>query len=70
MGKAIVIYEYVCGECGKKSELNRRVADRDNPARCACGMGDLTRTVTAPTGFVLKGAGFYKPSRSDNEPDS
>lgn len=64
-----MIYEYMCTSCNSVEELNRRVADRDNYARCACGLGELKRTLTAPRGFKLKGDGFYKPAAKPQDGD-
>lgn len=53
------IYEYLCNECGKPSEISHRMSDppaRDCPL---CGKPALTKLISA-AGFRLKGGGWYE----------
>ncbi len=53
------VYEYQCSACGKAFEVNQRMTDP--PIRvCSCGEeGKVTRLVSAGSGLIFKGSGFY-----------
>ncbi|MGH7144988.1 MAG: FmdB family zinc ribbon protein [Planctomycetota bacterium] len=53
-------YEYECGACGHRFDQVQSM--RDEPLRkCpACGKKALQRLVSGGTGFILKGAGFWR----------
>jgi putative FmdB family regulatory protein len=54
----VPIYEYVCEECGRLTEVMQRLGD-PSPASCAeCGATRLARVVSR-TSFQLKGGGWY-----------
>ena len=62
-------YEYVCTECGDRSEVVQSIADAPLTTCTVCG-GTL-RKVFSPVGIVFKGSGFYrtdsrgKPAKAD-----
>ncbi len=52
------IYEYVCEECGRLTEVMQRMSD-PAPAACPeCGAPKLARLISR-TSFQLKGGGWY-----------
>ncbi len=52
------IYEYVCEECGRLTEVMQRMTD-PAPENCPeCGAPKLARLVSR-TSFRLKGGGWY-----------
>ena len=52
------IYEYVCEDCGRLTEVMQRMSD-PAPAACPeCGAPKLARIVSR-TSFQLKGGGWY-----------
>lgn len=54
-------YDYSCDACGHTFERRCAVADRDKPKTCEkCGRTNTHRLVSASTGFVLKGSGWYR----------
>src|SRR5262245_43627245 len=51
------IYEYVCGKCGKKTEVIQRVGEA--PLRvCPHCSGRLKKAISAPA-IQFKGSGWY-----------
>lgn len=53
------LYVYQCPQCFSEKEMLKKITD-ENPEicdKCACQM---EKSVTAPSGFVLKGDGWYK----------
>lgn len=70
------IYEYLCENCGRITEVMQKVTDRP-PATCAeCGSKRLAKLVSR-TAFQLKGGGWYadlygSPKKKDaaSEPGS
>jgi putative FmdB family regulatory protein len=51
------IYEYVCGSCGKTTEVIQKMGSRP-PKECPhCG-GKLKKAISAPA-IQFKGSGFY-----------
>ena len=54
------LYEYQCKACGDTFEVNQRMTEepiRDCPA---CGTeGSVVRLVSAGSGLIFKGSGFY-----------
>ncbi len=53
------LYEYLCSECGRLSEISHRISEpnaRDCPV---CGKPALTKQMSAAA-FRLKGAGWYE----------
>ena len=62
------IYDYSCEECQHIEELIVKSTDRQTKECPLCGQQTFKRTVSAPGAFILKGPGFYKPSRGyENE---
>lgn len=61
-----MLYEYRCPSCGEKAELQRKVAERNDPVPCDCG-NLMERTVSRSTGFSLKGGGWYRDGYSGGE---
>lgn len=54
------IYEYECRECGRRTELRRKVEERDREATCSgCG-GTGVRVVSLPARAQFRGPGFYE----------
>ena len=53
------IYEFECGECGKRFDRLQKLSDPD-PTDCpACSQPAVRRRVTAPS-FRLAGSGWYE----------
>ena len=51
------IYEYLCDQCGKRSEVLQRLQDAPLTLCDACG-GPVRKLVSAPS-FQFKGSGWY-----------
>ena len=51
------IYEYVCGKCGKKTEVIQRVGEAPLKVCPHCG-GRLKKAISAPA-IQFKGSGWY-----------
>lgn len=51
------IYEYQCGNCGKKTEAMQKMSDPPLKKCPQCG-GELAKIIST-TSFVLKGTGWY-----------
>jgi putative FmdB family regulatory protein len=64
-------YEYVCTECGDRTEVVQSITDPPLATCTVCG-GQL-RKVFSPVGIVFKGSGFYrtdsrgKPAKADGD---
>lgn len=53
------IYEFECGECGKRFDRLQKLSDPD-PTDCpACARPSVRRRITAPS-FRLAGSGWYE----------
>jgi putative FmdB family regulatory protein len=52
------IYEYLCEQCGRRSEAIQRLGDAPLTECPDCG-GQLKKMFSAPS-FQLKGSGWYK----------
>ena len=52
------IYEYECQACKKHFEYTQKIADAPMTRCEACG-GALEKVIS-PSGFILKGGGWYK----------
>lgn len=52
------IYEYECEKCQKHFEYLQKMSDAPKTKCEACG-GALTKLIS-PSGFILKGGGWYK----------
>jgi putative FmdB family regulatory protein len=53
----VPIYEYVCSDCGKKTEVIQRVGERPIRLCPHCG-GKVKKAFSAPA-IQFKGTGFY-----------
>jgi putative FmdB family regulatory protein len=63
------IYEYECGKCTKRFEYTQSMSEPKKTVCEECG-GALERVIS-PSGFVLKGGGWYKDLYSSpKKPDS
>jgi putative FmdB family regulatory protein len=62
------IYEYQCGECGKRTEAIQRLADEVLTICPSCG-GPLTKLMSAPA-FQFKGTGWYVTDYADKNKKS
>lgn len=51
-------YEYECGQCGAHSEYFQSMSEPPKETCEACG-GRLTKLLSAGTGLIFKGSGFY-----------
>jgi putative FmdB family regulatory protein len=52
-------YQYECTQCGHQFEAKQSI--KDDPLKaCPKCRGAVERVVTGGSGFILKGAGFYK----------
>ena len=52
------IYEYECEKCGERAEYLQSMSEAPKSVCEKCG-GKLQRIIS-PSGFVLKGGGWYK----------
>jgi putative FmdB family regulatory protein len=62
------IYEYLCGSCGKKTEVIQRMNASPLKVCPHCG-GKLKKMASAPA-FHLKGSGWYKTDYAAGGGDS
>ena len=51
------IYEYVCGKCGRRTEVIQRIGERPLKVCPHCG-GKLKKAISAPA-IQFKGSGWY-----------
>lgn len=64
------IYEYVCGECGKRMDVLQKVNDPP-PEKCeSCGATHSLSRVPSRTSFVLKGGGWYSDLYGSSKKDA
>ena len=56
------IFLYKCVKCGETVEKLQPNSSTPPPNRCeSCGeIGTLEKQISAPSGFILKGNGWYK----------
>lgn len=53
------VYAYHCETCGQDFEATQRMSD-DALTACTCGKeGKVTRLISAGSGLIFKGSGFY-----------
>lgn len=53
------VYDYQCSSCGNTFEATQRMSDPPLTT-CACGSeGTVTRLLSAGSGLIFKGSGFY-----------
>lgn len=53
------IYEYVCKQCGKLTDVLQKMNDPSPDACPGCGAKGPLERVISRTSFVLKGGGWY-----------
>lgn len=58
------IYEYYCKKCSTTKEILTAIS-AEVDVKCDSCHKYMKRQMTAPN-FVLKGKGFYKPSKEDS----
>lgn len=51
-------YEYECGNCGKHFDYFQSMSDAPKQTCEECG-GQLTKLLSAGSGLIFKGSGFY-----------
>lgn len=52
-------YAYSCNTCGKEFDRSQRMSEAPLTT-CECGeMGQVTRQISAGSGLIFKGSGFY-----------
>lgn len=55
----VPIYEYQCQKCKKVHEIWQKITEEPIKKCPSCKTGKVERLI-APTGFILKGSGWYK----------
>jgi putative FmdB family regulatory protein len=61
-------YEYECEDCGKEFEYFQSMSEAPKTVCVACG-GKLKRLVSAGSGLIFKGSGFYITDYKGKSPD-
>lgn len=62
------IYEYQCQACGEHEEVMQKISD---PPKATCEKcGGALEKVISPSGFILKGGGWYKDLYASKKPSS
>lgn len=51
-------YEYECSKCGKKMEIFQNMSDKPL-TKCPKCKGSIKRLISAGSGIIFKGSGFY-----------
>lgn len=54
------IYDYICNACGEEQEISHSISAPNAKECCLCKESQLQKVVTAPSGIVFKGGGFYE----------
>jgi putative FmdB family regulatory protein len=57
-GTSMPTYEYECGNCGKQFEFFQSISEAPKNKCEECG-GTLTKLLSAGSGLIFKGSGFY-----------
>ena len=52
-------YDYECGKCGKRFEKFHKMSDKPVAVCPKCG-GKAERLISAGSGVIFKGSGFYE----------
>ena len=52
------IYDYKCADCNDRFQKIRKITDDSIPECDACGSSNTSKLIS-PSGFVLKGSGWY-----------
>src|SRR6185295_17014489 len=64
------IYEYVCKQCGKLTDVLQKLNDPPPEACPSCGAKGPLEKVISRTSFVLKGGGWYSDLYGSKKKDS
>ena len=64
------IYEYVCKQCGKLTDILQKMNDPAPDACPGCGAKGPLERVISRTSFVLKGGGWYSDLYGSSRKDS
>lgn len=64
------IYEYVCKQCGKLSDVLQKLTDPPPEACPGCGAKGPLERVISRTSFVLKGGGWYSDLYGSSKKDA
>ncbi|MGF1573051.1 MAG: FmdB family zinc ribbon protein [Sumerlaeia bacterium] len=63
-------YVYHCNSCDKTFEANQRMSDKPLTS-CGCGSeGTVERQMSAGSGIIFKGSGFYQTDYKGGNPSS
>ena len=62
------LYEYLCGQCGERSEILQKISDAPATECPKCG-GDVKKLLSAPA-IQFKGSGFYKTDYASSSSSS
>ncbi len=57
-GRSMPTYEYECSGCGGQFEFFQTMSEKPKETCETCG-GKLTKLLSAGTGLIFKGSGFY-----------
>jgi putative FmdB family regulatory protein len=63
-------YEYACSACGSEWEEIQRITAPPLEVCPKCGKSSAHRLISAGTGFILKGGGWYSDLYSSAKPPS
>jgi putative FmdB family regulatory protein len=63
-------YEYACNACGSEWEEVQRITAPPLEVCPTCGKSSAHRLISAGTGFILKGGGWYSDLYSSAKPPS
>jgi putative FmdB family regulatory protein len=61
-------YEYGCSACGSQWEEIQRITEPPVEVCPECGKSTAQRLISAGTGFILKGGGWYSDLYSSSKP--
>src|SRR3954470_13092294 len=64
------IYEYVCKQCGKPTDVLQKLTDPPPDACPSCGAKGPLEKVISRTSFVLKGGGWYSDLYGSSKKDA
>jgi len=63
-------YEYGCQACGNEWEVTQRITEPPIEVCPKCGKSSAHRLISAGSGFILKGGGWYSDLYSSAKPAS
>lgn len=61
------MYEYQCNSCGHKVEILQKISDAALTICPHCQISNISRIIS-PTGFQLKGSGWYVTDYTNKKP--